>query len=117
MGIARFFPNETINFKTRQYLHQNSPLLDGPSKNITAAVLSGWTASSILYPFDTLRLALTNSTEKKPNLPNIFKNILRTQGAKYFFRGYLNSLMGTAIFRGSFNGIYDTLKTRTKSTQ
>jgi hypothetical protein len=42
---------------------------------------------------------------------------MRTQGVKYFFRGYLNSLMGTAIFRGSFNGIYDTAKGRTKNTQ
>jgi len=31
-------------------------------------------------------------------------------GTKYFYKGFLNSLIGTALFRGSFNGIYDTTK-------
>ena len=71
----------------------------------------------MLYPFDTLRLALSNSVEKKPKITTIFKNLVRTQGAGYFFKGYFNSLMGTAIFRGSFNGLYDTAKTNTKSVE
>jgi hypothetical protein len=86
-------------------------------RNVINAVLSGWTASSLLYPFDTLRLALSNSTEKKPKITSILKNLIRTQGTGYFFRGYLNSLMGTAAFRGSFNGIYDTAKTKTRSVE
>lgn len=80
-------------------------------------MLSGWIASSLLYPFDTLRLALTNSTEKKPKITRILKNIIRTQGPSYFFRGYLSSLMGIAVFRGSFNGLYDTAKGKTRSVE
>lgn len=74
-------------------------------------------ASSLLYPFDTLRLALSNSTEKKPSINAILKGIVRNQGVGYFFRGYLNSLMGTAVFRGSFNGIYDTTKAKTRTLE
>jgi hypothetical protein len=81
------------------------------------AVLSGWTASSLLYPFDTLRLALSSSTDSKTSVKALLKGILRNQGAGYFFKGFLSSLMGTAIFRGSFNGIYDTLKSRTNSME
>lgn len=117
IGIARFFPNESINLKSRQFLQRNSPLTDGFTRNVMVAVLSGWTASSLLYPFDTLRLALASSTEKKPKIASILKNLIRTQGPGYFFRGYLNSLMGTAIFRGSFNGIYDTAKSKTRSVE
>ena len=117
IGIARFFPNESINLKSRQLLQKHSHIPEGFTRNVTVAVLSGWTASSLLYPFDTLRLALSNSVEKKPKITTIFKNLIRTQGAGYFFKGYFNSLMGTAIFRGSFNGIYDTAKTKTKSVE
>jgi hypothetical protein len=117
IGIARFFPNESINFKSRQFLQGNNALPNGFTKNFMVAVLSGWTASSLLYPFDTIRLALASSTEKKPKITSIIKNLVRTQGPGYFFRGYLNSLMGTAVFRGSFNGIYDTAKTRTRSVE
>jgi hypothetical protein len=85
--------------------------------NILVAVISGWTASSILYPFDIVRLSLSNSTEKKIKITTILKSIIRNHGAKYFFKGYLNSLLGTAIFRGSFNGLYDTTKGGASSLQ
>jgi Mitochondrial carrier protein len=78
--------------------------------NVLIAILSGWTASTILYPFDILRMSISNCTEKNTRITQVLKNIVRHHGAKYFFKGYLNSLVGTALFRGSFNGIYDTAK-------
>jgi solute carrier family 25 (adenine nucleotide translocator) protein 4/5/6/31 len=115
IGIARFFPNETINLKTRQFLQKRLP--NKFETNVLSAMLSGWTASSILYPFDILRLSLSNSTEKEIRIWTVMKNILRNHGARYFFKGYLNSLLGTAIFRGSFHGIYDTVKSEATSLE
>ncbi len=39
-----------------------------------------------------------------------FKNVLRNNGPKYFYKGFLNSMIGTAIFRGNFNGLFDNTK-------
>ena len=115
IGIARFFPNESINLKTRQALQKKMP---GTFKmNVMIAILSGWTASSILYPFDILRMAMSNSTEKSTKITSLLKSIIRNHGVKYFFKGYLNSLVGTAVFRGSFNGFYDTAKAEARSME
>ena len=43
------------------------------------------------------------------------KNLLKNHGARYFYKGFLNSMIGTAVFRGSFNGIYDSAKHQAKS--
>ena len=36
--------------------------------------------------------------------------MIKKNGLKYFYKGYFNSLFGIAVFRGSFNGIYDSIK-------
>ena len=60
IGIARFFPNEYINYKARQFLQNKLP--NSISMNMGIAVLAGWTASSVLYPFDIVRQHLGTNT-------------------------------------------------------
>ena len=74
------------------------------------AVVAGWTASSILYPFDILRQSLGTNTEREGKLVSTAKGLLKRHGFRYFYHGFLNSMIGTAIFRASFNGIYDSAK-------
>ena len=62
IGIARFFPNEFINYKARQSLQNKLPSTIGINMGI--AVIAGWTASSLLYPFDLVRQHLGTNTEK-----------------------------------------------------
>lgn len=81
------------------------------------AVLSGWTASIMLYPIDTFRIALSNTTEKQVSSNKLLKRIIQKHGTGFFFKGFANALIGTALFRGSFNGIYDTAKTAAKSIE
>lgn len=57
-----------------------------------------------------MRISLSNSTEKSSKLYATLKTIVKKNGPKYFYKGFFNSLVGTALFRGSFNGIYDTTK-------
>ena len=78
--------------------------------NVGIAIMAGWTASSILYPFDILRQSLGTNTEKDGKLISTTKGLLKHHGARYFYHGFLNSMIGTAVFRGSFNGIYDSAK-------
>lgn len=62
-------------------------------------------------------MSISNSTEKSTKITTLLRGIIRNHGAKYFFKGYLNSLIGTAVFRGSFNGFYDTAKAEAKSLE
>ena len=62
LRILPFHRVSVINYKARQALQ--SALPNTVSMNVGIAVLAGWTASSILYPFDILRQSLGTNTEK-----------------------------------------------------
>lgn len=108
VGILRFFPNEFINYEARGF-YQNFAT-NSLTNNIAVAILGGWTASSILYPCDILRQSLGTNTEKEAKTLKTIQGILKNQGPRYFYKGYMNSLLNTAIFRASFNGSFDTVK-------
>jgi solute carrier family 25 (mitochondrial adenine nucleotide translocator), member 4/5/6/31 len=110
IGILRFFPNEYINYRARGFLQ--SVLPNSIGINMGIAVLAGWTSSSILYPFDILRQSLGTNTEKDNKLFGTVRSLIKNHGPRYFYSGFLNSMVGTAVFRGSFNGIYDSAKHR-----
>ena len=77
---------------------------------MSIAIAAGWTASSILYPFDILRQSLGTNTEKESSITTTARKLFRTHGVSYFYKGFVNSMVGTAAFRASFNGIYDSAK-------
>jgi hypothetical protein len=104
-----------INFKTRSALQQYSQ--GKISNNVLIAIVAGSSASSILYPFDILRMSLSNTTEKNYKIIQTLKNIVKAHGVKYFYKGFLNSILATAVFRGSFNGFYDTAKSKANSLE
>jgi solute carrier family 25 (mitochondrial adenine nucleotide translocator), member 4/5/6/31 len=83
--------------------------------NMGIAVLAGWTASSLLYPFDILRQHLGTNTEREGKITSTLRTLLKNNGARYFYKGFFNSMIGTAVFRGSFNGIYDSAKHQARS--
>lgn len=114
VGILRFFPNEFINYKARGFYQDfvSNSLIN----NIAVAVLGGWTASSILYPCDILRQTLGTNTEKEAKTLKTIQGILRNQGPRYFYKGYMNSLLNTALFRASFNGSFDTVKSTAETS-
>ena len=114
VGILRFFPNEFINYKARGFYQDFVP--NTLSSNITVAVLGGWTASSILYPCDILRQVLGTNTDKEVKTFKTIQGIVRNQGPRYFYKGYINSLLNTALFRASFNGSFDTVKSSAETS-
>ncbi len=85
---------------------------DSAFNKVFGAMVSGWTASFLLYPFEVLRQSVSTSTEKKCNLFKNAAGLLKAKGMRYFYKGFFNSLLGTAAFRGSFNGSFDTFKTK-----
>ena len=88
---------------------------DSALNKVIGAMVSGWTSSFLLYPFEVLRQSVSTSMEKKCSLLNNATELVKTRGIKYFYKGFLNSLLGTAAFRGSFNGSFDTMKNKANS--
>ncbi|CAM6001636.1 unnamed protein product [Sphagnum balticum] len=115
IGLLRFYPNESINLQARKLARQHLP--SHFASNICAAVAGGWAACLTLYPFDILRMTLSNTIEKDYSVLKTFKSTLKLHGARYFYKGIGSSLLTSAVFRGTFNGLYDTLKELTSTLE
>lgn len=76
-------------------------------------MVSGITATTILYPTDVLRQFLNNNISGRLSLLAASRKILSQYGFKYFFKGYPNLLVTTILYRGCYNGFYDTHKVNT----
>jgi len=113
LSLLRFFPNESINLYVRNFMSKQ--IGESGINKVAGAMVSGWTASFLLYPFDILRQNISTSTEKKFSLLKSAVGLVKTRGLRYLYKGFLNSLLGTAVYRGSFNGSFDTFKNRRKT--
>ena len=82
--------------------------------NIQNAIIAGWTGITLLYPFDVLRMQVSNSI-KKHDILTVFKKSYNRFGLKFFYKGYLNSLFNVVLYRGCYNGRYDANKHKTSN--
>jgi len=106
--MARVLPIEAINYYTRKTLQQY--FSNKLANNILISIISGITASTILYPTDILRQFLNNSTSGRLTFFAATQTILAQYGYKYFYKGYPNILAITILYRSCYNGFYDTHK-------
>jgi hypothetical protein len=106
-------PIEVINFYTRKSLQPyfTNTLMN----NIFISIISGMTAATILYPTDVLRQFLNNNTQAHLSVINALKKIVSLYGFKYFYKGYPTILVTTIVYRGCYNGSYDTHKRYAKN--
>ncbi len=57
-----------------------------------------------------LRQFLSNQVSTKSSFIGAFKRIVSEYGYKYFYKGYANVLLTNMVYRGCYNGFYDTHK-------
>lgn len=115
ISVARVLPNELISYHTRKTLqqHVSNKLIN----NVLISILSGFAVTTILYPTDVLRQFLSNQVSAKPSFSGAFRKIVSEYGYKYFYKGYTNVLMTSMIYRGCYNGFYDTHKVSASSLE
>jgi hypothetical protein len=111
--LARVLPIESINYETRRYLQQRLP--NTLSSNILIAIVSGITAITLVYPSDIIRQIMNNNTKSHISILATIKEIHKQKGYTYFFKGYPNVLLTLTIYRGAYNGTYDTHKHQAKN--
>ena len=119
--LLKYIPLQTLNFTFHSKLKRIFPKYDqntNPWKmllaNLVKGALAGVMSISIVYPLDTIRtkmaadLGKDSSTREFIGLLDATKKIYSRGGITSFYTGYMLSLLGTAIYRGFYFGIYET---------
>ena len=76
---------------------------------------AGLTASSIIYPTDILRQFMNNYTKGHISIWGALKTIVSEYGFRHFYKGFPNFCIVMGIYRGCYNGTYDTNKGKAKN--
>ena len=78
--------------------------------NFVAGITGGWVAAAVFYPIDTVRLYMATSVKKSAETVKELGRKCMKEGGKFLFQGYTSSLLNIALFRGTYFGLFDTLK-------
>ncbi len=82
--------------------------------NTLIGVAAGLVVSLTLYPFEVIRQRLLNRTDRKGRSINHYlRKTVTVDGISGFYRGALIFSVGLIIFRGTYFGVYDSLKVKT----
>ncbi|KAM7372514.1 hypothetical protein PAMP_009678 [Pampus punctatissimus] len=76
-----------------------------------AGSLAGATAQTIIYPMEVLKTRLTlRKTGQYSGMADCARQILKTEGVRAFYRGYLPNTLGIIPYAGIDLAVYETLK-------
>uniref|UniRef100_K7FZ02 Solute carrier family 25 member 23 n=1 Tax=Pelodiscus sinensis TaxID=13735 RepID=K7FZ02_PELSI len=80
-------------------------------ERFVAGSLAGATAQTIIYPMEVLKTRLTlRKTGQYAGMADCAKKILRKEGLRAFYKGYLPNVLGIIPYAGIDLAIYETLK-------
>jgi len=78
---------------------------------IVSKILLGTAVMAFFYPLDVLQtVASANVSENPPSLKETATKIYENRGISGFFTGFGSSIIGIFVYRASFFGFYDTLR-------
>ncbi|KAK9535844.1 hypothetical protein VZT92_008199 [Zoarces viviparus] len=76
-----------------------------------AGSLAGATAQTIIYPMEVLKTRLTlRTTGQYSGMADCARQILKKEGVRAFYRGYLPNTLGIIPYAGIDLAVYETLK-------
>ncbi|XP_038678900.1 mitochondrial adenine nucleotide transporter ADNT1-like isoform X2 [Tripterygium wilfordii] len=123
-NCARIVPNSAVKFFSYEqaskgilWLHQqqtgNEAELN-PLLRLGAGACAGIIAMSATYPMDMVRGRLTVQTEKSPHqyrgIFHALSTVLREEGPRALYRGWLPSVIGVVPYVGLNFAVYESLK-------
>ncbi|GAA0169700.1 mitochondrial carrier protein [Lithospermum erythrorhizon] len=124
-NCARIVPNSAVKFFSyeqaskgilylyrKQTRNENAELT--PLLRLGAGACAGIIAMSATYPLDMVRGRLTVQTEKSPyqyrGMVHALSTILREEGARALYKGWLPSVIGVVPYVGLNFAVYESLK-------
>jgi solute carrier family 25 (mitochondrial adenine nucleotide translocator), member 4/5/6/31 len=79
--------------------------------NYAKGALAGLTTRTLLYPLEFTKNKMNNEiVRSRAGILGHLKNALMEEGFRGIYRGAMVSIIGAAVFRSTYFGIYDTLK-------
>ncbi|KAJ7449965.1 mitochondrial carrier [Mycena latifolia] len=123
-NVIRYFPTQALNFAFKDYFKS----LFGFKKsegywtwfagNIASGAGAGATSSLFVYSLDYARTRLSSDAKSAGaggkrqfnGLLDVYKQTLAADGVKGLYRGFVPSIVGIMVYRGSYFGFYDSLK-------
>lgn len=123
-NVLRYFPTQALNFAFKDYFKTvfGTKRQDGFARYIAGNVASGAAAgaagSVFVYSLDYARTRLSVDAKNAAKggqrqfngLIDVYKKTLATDGVRGLYRGFLPSIAGICVYRGTYFGLYDSLK-------
>ncbi|PIA49094.1 hypothetical protein AQUCO_01300147v1 [Aquilegia coerulea] len=123
-NCARIVPNSAVKFFSYEqasrgilWLYRQQPGNDAsltPLLRLGAGACAGIIAMSATYPMDMVRGRLTVQTDKSPyqyrGMFHALSTVLREEGARALYKGWLPSVIGVVPYVGLNFAVYESLK-------
>ncbi|XP_051951663.1 calcium-binding mitochondrial carrier protein SCaMC-1 [Xyrauchen texanus] len=114
VNVIKIAPETSIKFMAYE---QYKKLLtkDGgkiqPHERFMAGSLAGATAQTAIYPMEVMKTRLTlRKTGQYSGMFDCAKKILKKEGVKAFYKGYVPNILGIIPYAGIDLAVYETLK-------
>ncbi|XP_042562229.1 calcium-binding mitochondrial carrier protein SCaMC-2-A [Clupea harengus] len=114
INIIKIAPETALKFmayeQIKRMMGSNQQTI-GISERFMAGSLAGVFAQSVIYPMEVLktRLAL-RTTGQYSGISDCAKQILRREGMRAFYKGYVPNMLGIIPYAGIDLAVYETLK-------
>ncbi|KAL7597277.1 mitochondrial adenine nucleotide transporter ADNT1 [Lactuca sativa] len=124
-NCARIVPNSAVKFFSYEeaskgilWLYKQQPGNEDaeltPLLRLGAGACAGIIAMSATYPMDLVRGRLTVQTDKSPSqyrgIAHALKTVLREEGPRALYKGWLPSVIGVVPYVGLNFAVYESLK-------
>uniref|UniRef100_UPI003AAF6381 mitochondrial adenyl nucleotide antiporter SLC25A24-like isoform X1 n=1 Tax=Centroberyx gerrardi TaxID=166262 RepID=UPI003AAF6381 len=115
VNVLKIAPETAIKFMSYE---QYKKLLASEGKKVEthqrfmAGSLAGATAQTAIYPMEVLKTRLTlGKTGQYSGMFDCAKKILKNEGVRVFYKGYIPNLLGIIPYAGIDLAVYESLKT------
>ncbi|XP_062843668.1 mitochondrial adenyl nucleotide antiporter SLC25A24-like [Trichomycterus rosablanca] len=114
LNVLKIAPETAIKFMAyEQYKKYLSPEKDKiqTAQRFMAGSLAGATAQTAIYPMEVVKTRLTlRSTGQYSGIVDCARMILKKEGIKTFYKGYVPNLLGIIPYAGIDLAVYESLK-------
>uniref|UniRef100_A0A665TXR9 Calcium-binding mitochondrial carrier protein SCaMC-3-like n=1 Tax=Echeneis naucrates TaxID=173247 RepID=A0A665TXR9_ECHNA len=112
INVLKIAPESAIKFMAyEQVIKINIKSKKRVQERFIAGSLAGATAQTIIYPMEVLKTRLTlRKTGQYSGMADCARQILKTEGIRAFYRGYLPNTLGIIPYAGIDLAVYETLK-------
>lgn len=123
-NVLRYFPTQALNFafkdkfKAMFKVTKEDSFVTVMSKNIASGSAAGSASLLFVYSLDFVRTKLaadaksakTGGERQYSGMFDVYKQTIAKDGVLGLYRGFMPSVVGIAVYRGFYFGLYDTLK-------